>query len=443
MNSGHNDRSIILDSDMFDNTDSTDSIDSTDSVIANIIRSNLQQMHRSLLITKKNAIFMMCIINDHYIIGACIAAYCHRKLLISAGIKDTTDIVIMCDDKIYDRYHKLLINPVLFDLVIKLDLRMFPDAGKYNYSKMKYSSWIGASLNKWKILDHDEYNRIMFVDIALLPVDQRLYDLFKISEPGVLMRENFLHKTKDTYNCADGQNIKNKRFDSSTDITYDQYLRDEAIYGTIHGNLVIVEPNKDLYRKYVEMTDVLYDKTGIYSIYKSGPDETSLFYFFLKMGIMVHTICHENAVIPWDEPGLIDVAKGYEFSAIYKPWTKPKVLCWPEELLWRDIYDIMIKHIVKSDPSSYSVLNELFKKTMVETYFRYINSDSKTQNKNYGNKFVLRYKKEMDDIKKITSADSYNPDNPDNVFDALMLLDSKIYVKYYGPLITQKITELL
>ena len=383
---------------------------------------------------KKNAMFMMCIINEHYVIGACIAAYCHRKMLTNAKIKDTTDLVIICDEKIYDRYHKLLNIPVLFDIVIKIDMRIFPDAKQYNYSKIKYSSWIGASLNKWQIMDHDEYTRIMFVDIALLPSDPRIYDLFNTSVPAVLIREKLLQESdKATYKCTDGQNIRYKR---QSDITYDEYLGDEEVYGTIHGNLIVIEPNKDMYKQYVEMTNNIY-KSGIYSIYKSGPDETSLFYFFLKKNIMVHNICHENATIPWDEKILIDISKGYEFSSMFKPWTKPKILCWPEELLWRDVYDIMVKHIVKADPSCYKVLNDLFKDVILDTYDRYMRSDYKSQHKNYNDKFVNRYKKEFDNISHIDDQDR------DNVFNALMLLDSKIHVRFYGPLKTQKITELL
>ena len=395
---------------------------------------------------KKNAIFMMCIINDHYVIGACIAAYCHRKMLIRAGLKDTTDLVIMCDEKIYDKYHEVLNNPELFDIVIKIKIRIFPDAAQYNYSKIKYSSWIGASLNKWQIMDHDEYERIMFVDIALLPNDPKLYDLFKIKVPAVVVREKLSQKSdKHTYKCTDGQDIKHKR---RSDITYDEYLANYETYGTIHGYLVVIEPNKNMYKQYVEMTDDIY-KSGIYSIYGSGPDETSLFYFFLNMGMMVHNICHENATVPWDEQILIDISKGYEFSSMFKPWIKPKILCWPEELLWRDVYDILVKRIVKNDPESYKVLNLLFKKTIIETYDRYIVSDNKAQHKNYNNKFVNQYRKEFDNIKTISlrSNPSGLRSNPssrqDDIFDALMLLDSKIHVKFYGQLKTQRLTELL
>lgn len=395
------------------------------------------QMQRSEIDSalKKNAIFMMCIINDHYVIGACIAAFCHRKMLMRAGIKEKTDLVIMCDEKIYDKYHKLLQHPSLFDVVIKIDMRIFPDAQKYNYSKIKYSSWIGASLNKWQIMDHDEYDRIMFVDIALLPSDTKLYDLFNVDVPAVLVREKLLQESdKNTYKCTDGQDIKYKR---TSDITYDEYLADDETYGTIHGNLVVIKPDKAQYKQYVEMTDKMYE-SGIYSIYKSGPDETSLFYFFLKMGIMVHNICHENATIPWDEKILIDISKGYEFSSMFKPWTKPKILCWPEELLWRDVYDILIKVIVKDDPESYKVLNSLFKRTILETYDRYVKSDSRSQQRNYNDKFINRYRKEFDSIKTISQSDDRDP-----VFDALMQLDSKIHVKFYGPLKTQKLTEAL
>lgn len=384
---------------------------------------------------KKNAIFMMCIVNEHYVIGACIAAYCHRRMLMRAGLKNAVDLCIMCDDKIYQKYHQLLEDPVLFDVVLNIEIRMFPDAKHYNYSKVKYSSWIGASLNKWQIMNHDEYHRIMFVDVALLPVSPKFYDLFNIPVPALLVREKLLQETdRNTYKCTDGEYI---RYQRSVNVSYDQYLENEATYGTIHGNLVVIEPDKELYTEYVKMTDQIFE-SGIHSIYKSGPDETSLFYFFLKQGIMVHSICHENATIPWDEQILIDISKGYEFSSMFKPWTKPKILCWPEEILWRDVYDILIKHVVKTDSRNYAILNDLFKRTILDTYHRYVESDQRTRHKNYNDKFVTKMKKEFDHLDSIESEQ-----DDDTLFDALMKLDSKIYVKYYGPLKTRALTDSL
>lgn len=386
---------------------------------------------------KKNAIFMMCIMNDVYVLGACISGYCHRKMLESARLKDTVDLVIMCDADIYDKYHKLLSCDIFFDRVEKIDLRIFKDSTSYEYCKLKYSSWIGASLNKWQIMKYDEYDKIMFVDIALLPAKLSFYDLFNYNLPVMLMRKenDALNDPKDL-ECKDGLKIDNAR---DKNITYDEYLKNDIKYGTIHGNLLVLKPDKTMYNDYVKMTDELY-KDGIYSIYKSGPDETSLFYFFMSKEINIFSICHENADIPWDEHILIDIAKGYEFSSCYKPWIKPKVLCWPEEILWRDIYDIIVKKLLRFESGSKCkeqslLLLSLFKKTMLNTYNVYMSSDKYTQKRNFNNKFIQKYENEFNKLKDIT--------NQDDLFNALMKIDTKIYIRFYGPLKTDKLISVL
>ena len=101
-------------------------------------------------IDKKNAIFMMVIINDHYVIGACIAAFCHKKFLSKMN-DDKPDLVIMCDEIIYRKYHEVL--EIFFDRVEKIELRNFPAKPSYNFHS-KYSSWITLSLNKWQIMNY-------------------------------------------------------------------------------------------------------------------------------------------------------------------------------------------------------------------------------------------------------------------------------------------------
>ncbi|VBB18261.1 putative transferase [Yasminevirus sp. GU-2018] len=388
--------------------------------------------------TKKDAVFMMCIVNDQYVLGACIAIYCHRKMLEKAGLKEQTDLVIMCDEKIYDTYQHLLRGDPFFDRVEKIDIRTFQDAKTYNYSKIKYSSWIGASLNKWQIFRYDEYRKIMFVDVALLPVSPDFYKLFDKPTPLLIMRKDVLNDPKDLY-CSDGQKIDYER---RKDISYDTYLQKEGVYGTIHGNLVIIEPSMETYNEYVKLTDDIY-KDGIYSIYKSGPDETSLYYFLMKKGYDVFSICHENATIPWDEHILIDISKGYEFSSMFKPWIKPKILCWPEEVLWRDIYEIIVKRLIKLESNQNNgsktgrsdQLRTLFKDTMLDTYMKYMKADQRTKVKNFNDKYVMRVQKEFNAIQ--------SESDPDKMFDALMRLDTRVYVKYYGKLKTDTLISVI
>lgn len=411
---------------------------------------------------KKNAIFMLLIRNPQYIIGAITVAYSHRKMLEYAGIKNETDLVIMCDNELYEKYNDLLNNSLFFDIVEKIELRDFKDASGYQYAK-KYSSWMGASLNKWQCIKYEQYEKIMFVDVALLPVRPEFYDLFKLPSPSVLIQKSVLNDPKDL-DCKDGLVVD---FPNNPNLTYDEYLKNEDKYGSMHGNLVVIKPNKKLYDEYVELTNDIYEN-GIYSVYKSGPDVTSLYYFFINKQIPIHSICHENATIPWDEPILIDISKGYEFSSLYKPWIKPKILCWPEEILWRDIFNIITKKLYKRifsrpltvtteretqnivvigpDPNSAAAAEQLkiiFETTIVDTFRKYIELDQRSQQKNFGGGFIKRFRNDFDMIVKMIKTEPNNEDSNSRIFSAIMKIDSKIYLKYYGNLKTSKLTEIL
>ena len=90
---------------------------------------------------KKNAIFNMCIVNEHYVLGCCVIAYCHRKLLEKHSLKNNIDLILICDELIYEKYHSLLKSNLLYDDVVKLEMRYFKDSSNYDYAKYKYSSY--------------------------------------------------------------------------------------------------------------------------------------------------------------------------------------------------------------------------------------------------------------------------------------------------------------
>lgn len=55
-------------------------------------------------------------LKDHYVIGACINAYTNKAMLHALNINNI-DLVIMCDDYIYDKYVDIL--SIYFDKVKK------------------------------------------------------------------------------------------------------------------------------------------------------------------------------------------------------------------------------------------------------------------------------------------------------------------------------------
>lgn len=313
----------------------------------------------------KDAIFMLCILKDHYVLGACIISYLHR--LFINKLHKTIDLVIMCDKYIYDKYNKLLSQ--YFDRVILLKMRYFEPSSQYDYIKNKYSSWIGYSLNKWQLLQHEEYNKILFLDIDIMPNRESFYDIFTFGTPGLhnIIANRVLKKTK-TNRC-----VNNTPYDYSKPSSFDQYLDDLSDYGSMDGGICLLTPSKKQYEQYVKFTDELF-KDGIYSVKHSGPDETSMFYFYLTGTEPMYNICNEYAVIPWDQPTLVEGANGYNFLSFVKPWNKPRILCWDEELIWWYLYDKMDK------PTQ---LDQLYETTMADSIKQYNESKEYEKHKYY------------------------------------------------------------
>lgn len=359
---------------------------------------------------KKFSIVMFCILKDHYVLGACIAAYIHKLFINKLGTGNI-DLVIMCDDYIYDKYKNTL--EYYFDKVIKIKLRYFKPSDKYNYAKEKYSTWIGYSLNKWQCLKFTEYNKILFLDIDILPNSIKFYTLFNFKTPAVHIR------SMPNYICSNSKLIKHV---SDTNISFDNYIKNIHNYGSVDGGIVLLEPSMDVYNKYVNFTDNLF-KDGIYSSFGSGPDETSIFYYFMSRKIPIYDICVDYLVVPWDDTKYVKYAKSYNFLSFIKPWTKPKFLSWDEEILWRDIYDNM-PHGDK--------LETLFKNTLEESINIYLSHSNKNRKKYYNQDYIKKYPNEVNNIFKAHKR-----------FEKIMKLDEKIKTDGYGILKTDEIINIM
>ena len=348
---------------------------------------------------------MICFLKDHYVLGACISAYTHKQYINKLNLN--VHVVIMCDKYIYDKYNKLLSK--YFDRVIKIKLRSFKLSESYNFVKHKYNSWIRYSLSKWTFLKYEEYNKILFIDIDILPNNIHFYDLFHFNTPA------FYNQNKNRI-CENS-----KPFQYNINFSYNEYIKNLwKKIGSIDGGICLFTPSKQIYKEYVTFSNELY-KNGIYSILESGPDETSLFYFSLKKYKKLTDICNEYSVIPWDHPEFVKDAKAYNFLSWFKPWIKPLFLCWKEESLWRDIYNIM---------PHYENIEELLYKCLIEYIYKLKSIKNRKTIKRTNNlEFMRKYKK---DFKKV-----FISTNLKNI----KLLESKIIFDDYGILNKKKITK--
>jgi hypothetical protein len=285
---------------------------------------------------EKRAVVFLCMLNFHYVFGACINAYTQKQLMKKSG--ETIDLVIMCDQTLYDEYHDLLSE--YFDQIVKIDLEMFDlNEEKYKFNKgwiNKYK-WINYSINKWKCLQLVEYDKILFMDIDLMPVRKDFYQIFNYSTPAFHVIVEGKSDGVDGRRCDNNQ--PNSEYVIGSD-KYEDYVVKENGFVSLDGGLVLLRPDKDLYEQYIEFVKSEFKK-GMFSNPKSGPDETTLFYYYNKMtnnNPKFYTICSEYAVIPWDfSKEMVKIAKGYNFLSYVKPWLKPTFLSWDEED-YGDIY---------------------------------------------------------------------------------------------------------
>jgi len=342
----------------------------------------------------KYGIFMLCMIKDHYVFGACITAYVHRQLINKTN--KNIDLNIMCDDYIYKKYNKTLSK--YFDKVINLTLIHYDLLNSYNFSKSKYT-WMGYSLSKWECLKYEEYNKVLFLDIDILPINVNFYDIFDYNTPAFLNWNR--NKLK---NC-----INNTKYRPNFNGTYDNLIRDTRTIGSIDGGICLLEPSIKIHREYRNMSDTLF-KNGIYSASHTGPDELSLYYFYLKQNIKLHDICKDYATIPWEDN--INNVKGYNFLSWVKPWKKPLFLNWNEEMVWRAIYNRMPK---------YGKIKSLQKKVTSDYIDEYKSFSIKFKQK--FNNIEDKYKKEFDDILNSKKLD----------YNKLIKLENKVtYDKRFG-----------
>jgi hypothetical protein len=344
-----------------------------------------------------NAIVMLCMLKDHYVIGACINAFVNKSLLKTNNVNDI-DLVVMCDDYIYNKYKNTLKK--YFDKVVKIDLAQYEmhdtDERKSENWFKKYS-WVIYSLSKWQVLKLVEYKKVLFLDIDILPVSEKFYDVFNFDTPAFNLDQVNKKFTKDT--CINNDRMYDLIDDAKT---YDEYIENaKTSYYSLDGGIVLLRPNISEYNDYMNFVSDI-NKNGIRQMLKSGIDETTLFYFYSKQKKEkeFYRICRNFSDIPWEEnnnkPNKDKIIYSYNFLSFIKPWKKSKIISWNEEYIWRDIYHKMIKT---------KKLRKLYEKSMKDGMEEFHSYDSDFhQQKRYYN---VSLKKRNQELFKSNNLDSY------------------------------------
>lgn len=327
-----------------------------------------------------NAIIMLCMMKEHYVIGACINAFVSKSLMFSKNINNIK-MVVMCDDFIYEKHKDLLVE--YFDEVIKIDLMEHKiidiDERKHDSWSKKYS-WIMYSLNKWQILKFEKYNKVLFLDIDILPISYKFFNIFNFNTPAFYLKQ----KSKNDIQC-----INNDRtYDLLTNnYDYDNYIeKSKQEYFTIDGGIVLLKPNIEEYKNYVNFIRKI-SNNGIKQMAHSGIDETTIFYYFAKYKNEkeIYKICSDYVDVPWNEQNdkLVKnkTAYSYNYLSYIKPWKKAKFISWTEEHLWRDIYRKMNKT---------QKLKNVYEKNLLDGVMEFFSYENKNSQKRY---YSMKYKK--------------------------------------------------
>jgi len=354
----------------------------------------------------KYAIVFLCMLKEHYVIGACITAFVHRTLLNK--IDQKIDLIIMCDDNIYNKYAKIL--RLFFDKVKRIKLTYYDISTKYMYSKEKYASWVSYATNKWKCLKLIRYSKILFLDVDMLPAQLEFYSIFNLDAPAILRCQMF---PKYEPEC-------NEIFRPDTGNSYDDFIVNHSLKtGSLDAGIVLLEPSLDFYKKYKKMTHKLFKKNGIYATKLSFPDEMSLFYLMSKEPtITIHSICSKYSIIPWENVEGAKTALLYNFNSFYKPWIKSRLLCFRDEIIWHDIFDRLILDI--EEPSK-TTLIDLYNKSIIDHYNDYLKLDVSKQRSRYNTQNINIIK----NIKNITIENINKGNNNKHTYEYIKINELK------------------
>jgi hypothetical protein len=291
----------------------------------------------------RHAIVMLCILNDKYVLGAIINILHQRKLL---GKNNNIEFVIMVDHYIYKNNHNLLKQ--YFDKVHLINLFKINDGDFYKSANKgfvkKYGSWLGYSTNKWQCLNLIEYDKVLFLDIDIIPIKKEFYDIFTFNTPAIHIHSH--NKINSCISNAESSTVNDTRI---TSFTFKQFVKKYKIEdtGSLDGGIILLKPNKKIAKEYENFTKEEFKTEGMVSFPFSSIDETSMYYFLhqiaKKQRSKIYTICSNYAYIFWDKEKmkLKEEGKGIyalNFLSFVKPWIKPITLCWKEELLWHSLF---------------------------------------------------------------------------------------------------------
>lgn len=307
------------------------------------------------------AICMLIFKNPLYIVGACLSAWTHRKFINKYNLN--IKIIAMVDSNIYQYKPELEKYFDFIELIEIIEMKLSPEY-KIIY---KYSDWMKFSVSKWNVLKFDSYNKILFLDIDILPVDVKFYSIFNFDTPAIVIKGNN-NKENSIINPGiffDNINI-GEPIEPSEPIANNEYSKIAVkLKKSLDAGIILISPDKKLFNDYLSFLKICEGTNGYISKYDSGIDETTLLLFFVfYKKIPIHLIPYEHVPIPWEKnPYNINNVRGINFLSMIKPWVKLPLLQFADENIW---------HIIaKKALDKHSRITKIYVKYMIDELYNF------------------------------------------------------------------------
>ena len=312
----------------------------------------------------KNAIGIIIFKNPLYLVGACLSAWTHRKFIMDLNLD--IQLVAMVDEQMYKYKEEL---EKYFDHIELIKLREMKLNPEYKII-YKYSEWMKYSISKWEILKLDMYNKILFLDIDILPINDKFYDVFDFNTPAIMIRgvnleQNTIISSKIFFEDIDINKITNE----------DYWNISLKLKQSLDAGFILLEPNVELYEEYFRFIKICENNLGYISKYDSGIDETTMLLFlFIYKKINVYLIPYNYAPIPWDKfPYDKDQIKGINFISMIKPWIKLPMIQWSDENIWHKI--------AKKSLGKHSQITKIYLKYLIDELYNFYHTWKKNISK--------------------------------------------------------------
>jgi hypothetical protein len=311
---------------------------------------------------KNNAICMIIFNNPLYLIGACLSAWVHRKFIKEIGIE--VKLVAMINEPIIKYKEELEKYFDHIEIIELIEIKLHPDYFVID----KYSEWMKYSISKWKIFNLEQFNKILFIDIDILPINKDFYNVFDYDTTGIIIKG--LNKINDGIvrkeiilkdNFID--EFKNKEIESN-----EYWNLSLKLKKSLDAGFVLIKPDKKIFLEYLDFIKICENNKGYISKNDSGVDETTLLLFLLfYKNLKIYLIPYNYAPIPWEKnPYDKKEIKGINFLSMIKPWVKLPIIQFAEENIWHKI--------AKKALDKHSIITKLYLKYLIDELYKFYNT---------------------------------------------------------------------